>query len=180
MFHVADSLKQNPSWEASIVRVKNFLACGIYKYYPLGPVNYFVKRCLLRWGIDSPPLASKTGGLLAVHDPMSTVFTMPVVFGGHIFSQTWNVHQGFRCWAKQCVVTLVQCCAFGPFGRGLHSTEDKILGVCDVEKWSWAQEYKFEKWCSMSAIYGGRVYFLYRKCGQCSYYCDVRYCLRLI
>ena len=58
------------------MRVKNFLAFhGTYKYYPSGPVNHFVKRCLLRRGIDSLPLASKIGGMSAVHDPMSTVFT---------------------------------------------------------------------------------------------------------
>jgi hypothetical protein len=153
------------------VRVKNLLAFyGTCRYYPSGPVNHFVKGCLLRWGIDSPPLASKNRRVVGCSRSHAHCIQNCLSYLEAKIFRTWSTHQEFRYWTKQCVVTLVQGCALGPFGRGLYSTEDEVLVVCAVEQWSRAQEYKFEKWCSMSAIYGGRVYFLYRKSVQCSYW----------
>ena len=103
-------------------------------------MNHFVKRRLLWWlGIDSPPVTSVTGDLSVVHHTMPTVFTAAChIWRPYFFFRRPEVHiKDFDAGAKQCVVTVVQCCAFGPLGRGLHSTEDKVSWFLCCRKVKW-------------------------------------------
>jgi hypothetical protein len=120
------------------MRVKNFLAFyGTCKYYPSWTCQAFHQMLFLRRGIDSSAPASKTGGLSAAHDSVSTVFRVwgPCFVADHEvlykdFDDNWDTPtvctrllQLTRLYLVQRVLALCICHHQGPFA---------VLSLCSV------------------------------------------------
>ena len=149
MFHVADSLEESPHERPILCESRTCSpSAEPTSFARRGPVNHFVKWCFF-------------GEVLsAVQDSMPTVFTTACrIWRPYFFGESEVLSKAFDAAWSCVIIIVVQCCTLGPFGRRLHSTEEKVLGFCSAEQWIGAQEYKFEKSCSVCTFYGSSVYF---------------------